>query len=349
MKVNCLILFFSFFCTSMIGQADQSIQRGFTCAECIDFLSAQRQAELYADSLDCLGDGVGCSDSPARLILGNVASGQVYAFHISRDTKAPYAVHAEQDVMATDERGLYASMLKFLDGWISGHGQIQALWNPDTGSFINHSDETSSPISSVGTGNCPDETAMSVLTDRLSLKRLEVFIQQVLEPRIQVGLEKLNISSSGISAQLKGVEGYLLFTGSSGYLPTVIRLPFNVGELSFTSADNPDELVFETRAVIDRQSKVTAKVNLSIAGSRVRGTRADGLFSRNPFVKITHQCILGRLAALSSPPSNVNQLQIDSVPVDMSDGFPGGGSNFCVYDHFLHGEYQYSFRAPCIE
>lgn len=159
-------------------------------------------------------------------------------------------------------------------------------------------------------------------------------------------------SGFGTGLTILGTGGNLQFPDGSDEGESVYSVVFPNSE-----ADDPlfrDVLVYELElrgTAADGQALL--EIDFIQGASRAAGERLDELFSGN--VEITNGCVLDKLGRLDD--TGNSEIRLGGAALDPNNTFGTGGSSggasdgsttkMCIFDFYVNGVYQFSFRAPC--
>lgn len=125
-RITIFIFGYLFFTPKSIAQ-DFSETQGWLCENCVDNISAQEQASVYAPPLTCnTSNGqpvidpdsdIECTSSPRRVILGNPESKQVFAYIVSREDKSPWLINVQSATLPSEMMKNAVTALEFLEDW----------------------------------------------------------------------------------------------------------------------------------------------------------------------------------------------------------------------------------------
>ena len=336
-------------CSFASGQASAAPQTaGYFCANCVDFDSAQQQAIQYAAPLECNSDEVlidpdsdlECSSEDRRVVLGNHLTGQVFAFLVSRGNEFPWPTTADAVSLNSTEIAVYEGILDLRVDWenaLEGGMTIQ----PEQG--VQDEGEI-----------CPAGTAIDYLTRPGGQAQLKDMITADVTANIEDYQDQSPWYSSGFGVGLTvlGTGGNLQFPEGGDEGESIYSIEFPISEI-----DDPpflDVLVYQLELVGTGESgQAVLEIDFLQNASRAAGARLDELFAGN--VEITDDCVLDKLGRLDDIGNS--EISLGGSPLDSNNTFGTGGSSggasggstskMCIFDFFVNGVYQYSFRAPC--
>lgn len=343
---SCIAICICFFAWGQAGAASQTV--GYFCANCVDFDSAQQQAVQYAAPLECNSDEVlidpysdlECSSEDRRVVLGNHLTGQVFAFLVTRGNEFPWPTTANAVSLNSTETTLYQGILDLRIDWenaLRGGMTIQ----PEQG--VQDEGEI-----------CPFGTAIDYLTRPGGQAQLKDMITADVTANIE-DYQDHNpwyTSGFGVGLTVLGTGGNLQFPDGGDEGESIYSIVFPVSEV-----DDPpfnDVLVYDLQLNgVASDGQALLDIDFLPDSSRAAGARMDELFSGN--VEVTNECVLERIGRLDDVGNN--RFQAGGSALDPNNTFGTGGSSggasggstskMCIFDFFVHGVYQYSFRAPC--
>lgn len=329
---------------------------GQVCDNCINYDAAVQEAITQAPGLDC-GDPFNgpleCTSTPKNIVLVNLADEAIYPFRVIRDSTQPFAIHVEDLAISSDKYNNFINAAHAINAIQAGVDEIYANWDPYTGRFIGsnlnqtQSDKTGSTRVDIP-GHCPAGTALEALTNDAVMNELINSARGFVESQLASIANNGSITNGNVSFGI-GPARVTIYSGGnpSSLVPDSARFDFfrtEDGDGSFDRIVYSLDVFLSTRAVT---------FNLELGASIVNGMTATFYLSRT---NITNECALARLANLPQTRPG-GEIQFGGLPVDTSDGFPDGGAGgvgggtpeFCTYDFYQNGGYEFSFNAPCME
>ncbi len=159
-------------------------------------------------------------------------------------------------------------------------------------------------------------------------------------------------SGFGVGLTVLGTGGNLQFPEGGDEGESIYSIEFPISEI-----DDPpflDILVYQLELNgVASDGQAILDIDFLQNASRAAGERLDELFAGN--VEITDDCVLEKLGRLDDIGNS--EIRLGGSALDSNNTFGTGGSSggasgggtstMCIFDFFVNGEYQDSFRAPC--
>ncbi len=325
---------------------------GYVCDNCINYPSAEQEAELYAPGLSCTnpfsGEPLQCTSTPKNVVLVNLANEEIYPFRVTRQTTPPFSVNVNVLTLPSQQYNNFVTAVEAVNAINAGFEAIYSDWNQYTGRFNNTTLNESGPETrSSVPASCPSGTVLEALTDDSVMDEI---IEQARD-RVRNELSGINASggsatSGNVSIGFGSVRGSISSSSGDPLIPDSVKFTFTRNELGISSFDH---LAFRVEVLLSINEPI---LTLQLGASRIFGQTATRVLGGTQ--NITNECALARLAALPQTRPG-SELRLGGIPVDTSGGFPepgggvgGTGSSYCTYELYQNGGFEYSFRAPCV-
>lgn len=328
------------------------------CIHCVSPAAAERAAQYYAPELKCESALPGevmtpanqvCTSEPKRLVLAYPASRTLYTYTLERAQKPPYHLTIQAASLTKNEQADYLVAVDFYNKLSNAVSYAQLQIDLQGDAFISQSAAQNEALQVSG-GECPKDTAFSVLVDPDQMELLESDITHLIKKGTFGAIDNFLQQGTKLTGVGKSSSGFDISVSRDliSQIPTAI-VTFKASEQP-SRYGVPDALIFDINLVGQTpQGDIVVSYKLSDASKIADISLGDWKGQDGSVPKISNACVLKQLANLKNTGGDFRKP--DGTPSTFGEpdwvepGVDDASLQRCTVHFFQAGALLYAFQV----